>query len=86
MEGKGCEGTSPPAVDPGFGMKWSHVKAGGGQGAVRFGGDLAVGENQWYHFGVGAPPILVDFSGDWDVHWGYELLTHAIWLLRRWSR
>ena len=23
------------------------------------------------HFGVGAPPILVYFSGDWDVHWGY---------------
>ena len=21
--------------------------------------DLAVGQNQWYHFGVGAPPILV---------------------------
>ena len=20
--------------------------------------DLAVGQNQWYHFGVGAPPIL----------------------------
>ena len=25
------------------------------------------------HFGVGAPPILVFFSGDWDVHWGYDL-------------
>ena len=21
----------------------------------------------------GAPPILVYFSGDWDVHWGYDL-------------
>ena len=21
----------------------------------------------WYHFGVGAPPSLVYFSGDWDV-------------------
>ena len=31
----------------------------------------------WYHFGVGAPPILVDFSGNWDVHWGYGLLTHG---------
>ena len=30
----------------------------------------------WYHFGIGAP-ILVDFSGDWDVHWGYGLLTHG---------
>ena len=29
---------------------------------------LAVGENQWYHFGVGVPPILAYFSGDWDVH------------------
>ena len=23
--------------------------------------------------GIGAPPILVYFSGDWDVHWGYDL-------------
>ena len=23
--------------------------------------------------GVGAPPILVYLSGDWDVHWGYDL-------------
>ena len=29
------------------------------------------------HFGVGSPPILVDFSGDWDVHWGYGILTHG---------
>ena len=27
------------------------------------------------YFGVGAPPMLVDFSGDWDVHWG--ILTHG---------
>ena len=38
---------------------------------------MAVGQNQWYHFGVGAPPILVDFIGDWDVHWGYRVLTHG---------
>ena len=25
-------------------------------------GQLAVGQNQWYHFGVGVPPILV-YSG-----------------------
>ena len=31
-------------------------------------GHVAVGQNPWYHFGVGAPPILVNFSGDWDVH------------------
>ena len=24
-------------------------------------------------FWGGAPPILVYFSGDWDVHWGYDL-------------
>ena len=38
---------------------------------------MIVGQNQWYHFGVGAPPILDYFSGDWDVHWGYRLLTHG---------
>ena len=26
---------------------------------------------------VGAPLILVYFSGDWDVHWGYRILTHG---------
>ena len=36
--------------------------------------DLAMVQNQWYHFGIGAPPILVCFSGDWDVHWGYGVL------------
>ena len=37
-----------------------------------------MGQNQWYHFGVGAPPSLVHFSGDWDVHWGYFFfLTHG---------
>ena len=29
------------------------------------------------HFGVGAPSILVYFSGDWDVHWGYGILPHG---------
>ena len=36
-----------------------------------------MGQNQWCHFGVGAPIILVDFSGDWDVLWGYGILTHG---------
>ena len=27
------------------------------------------------HFGVGAPPILVYFNGDWDVHRGYGILN-----------
>ena len=34
---------------------------------------MAVGQNQWYHFGAGAPPILAYFIGDGDVHWGYDL-------------
>ena len=34
---------------------------------------MSVGQYQWYHFGVGTPPILVDFIGDWDVHWGYGM-------------
>ena len=29
--------------------------------------EMAMVQNQWYHFGIGAPPILI---GDWDVHWG----------------
>ena len=41
------------------------------------GGYMAVGQNQWYHFGVVAPPILVHFSWHWDVHWGNGLLTHG---------
>ena len=32
-------------------------------------GHVAVGQNQWYHLGVGAPPILV--------HWGYGILTNG---------
>ena len=27
--------------------------------------------------GVGAPPILVYCSGDWDVHWGCGILNHT---------
>ena len=34
---------------------------------------IFLGQNQWYHFGVGAPPILVYL----DVHWGCGLLTHG---------
>ena len=48
---------------------------------------MALGQNQWYLFGVGAPPILVYFSGDWDVHWGYDLdfdpwLNESKWMPR----
>ena len=28
---------------------------------------MAMVQNQWHHFGIGAPPVLVYFSGDWDV-------------------
>ena len=32
-----------------------------------------------YHFGVGefTTHFRTYFSGDWDVHWGYGLLTHG---------
>ena len=33
-------------------------------------------QKQWYHFGIGAPPIFVYFGGDWDVHRG-GVLTHG---------
>ena len=48
-------------------------------GLILFEGTLlAVGQNQWYDFGVGAPPILFYFSRDWDVHYGYGILTHVL--------
>ena len=31
---------------------------------------MAMVQNQWCHVGIGAPPILVYFSGG-DVHWGH---------------
>ena len=31
------------------------------------------GSNPMVPFWIGARPILVYFSGDWDVHWGYDL-------------
>ena len=34
-------------------------------------------QKQWYLFGIGAPPILVYFIGDWDVHWGHGVLIHG---------
>ena len=39
--------------------------------------NMAMVQNQSYHFGIGAPPILVYSSGDWDVYWGYGVLTHG---------
>ena len=36
---------------------------------------MAVGQNQFYHFGVGAPPIVdpILVGIESDVHWGYNL-------------
>ena len=39
------------------------------------GSNVAMFQNQLYHFGIGALPILVYFSWDWDVDWG--VLTHG---------
>ena len=38
--------------------------------------EMAVGQNQYYHFEVGAPPILVYFSG-----WIGMFTGGAIWIL-----
>ena len=41
---------------------------------------MAVGQNQWHHFGVGVPPILEPILvgiGMFNVHWGYGSLTHG---------
>ena len=40
---------------------------------------MAVGQNQWFHFGIGAPPILepILVGIESDVHWGYGILTHG---------
>ena len=46
--------------------------------------DLAESKPMGSHFGAGAAPNF-HFSGDWDVRWGYRILTHghlAIWF--RW--
>ena len=36
---------------------------------------MSVGQKQWYHFGVGAPPISVYFSGIGSL--GDGVLTHG---------
>ena len=42
---------------------------------------MAVGQNQWdprlKMVGEFTTHFSRDFSGDWDVHWGYGLLTHG---------
>ena len=41
--------------------------------------ELAVGQNQWYHFRVGefTTHFRAYFSGEQDVHWGYGLFAHG---------
>ena len=51
-------------VGPKLRQSWSKLAP-----KLRHNNSMAVGQNQWYHFGVCASPILV-YSGDWDVHWG----------------
>ena len=48
-----------------------------------FGKNMLLGQNRFGTiFGQHHPLIfLVNFSGDWDVHWGYGLLTHGHMLL-----
>ena len=48
-----------------------------GPGILQVSSDMAVGQNPWYHVEVGAPPILIHFSGDWDVHSGYHMVVPA---------
>ena len=40
---------------------------------------MAMGQHQWYHFGVGAPPMLVYLSGDFGMFTGGTIwiLTHG---------
>ena len=56
--------------------------------------NMAVGQNQWYHFGVGAPPILVYFSWglgcslgvrDFDP-WPYGNPIHSCCILNTFAR
>ena len=51
---------------------WAHWPCASVQLSLRNSACLAVGQNQWYHFGVGefTTHFRTYFSGDWDVHWG----------------
>ena len=62
----GTSSNTPPTRNVRFHVSWWE-------------GNLAVGQNQWYHSGVGE--ITTHFrtylSGGWDVHWVYRILTHG---------
>ena len=45
---------------------------------------MAVGQNQWYHFGIESTTHFRNyFHGAWDVHWGYVIWTHGQMGLRQ---
>ena len=46
--------------------------------------ELAVGQNQWYRFGVGAPPILVYLSGKLGCSLGVR--DFDPWLIHLWAQ
>ena len=62
-----CVGAHRRWIDHGMGLNYD-LPVGTGEGREEFFG--CGSQPMGSHFGVGAPPILVDFSGDWDVHCG----------------
>jgi len=62
-QGKGCEGNSPPAVDPGFGMQWKHMQVSGiwTWVAVHAGGGAVVPNQKPYDCGAG--------RANWQLGW-----------------
>ena len=56
---------------------WHHLCLGSGGCTWMFNPHVCGSKPMGSHFGVGAPPIFVYLSGDWDVHWGYGILTHG---------
>ena len=58
-------------TDGGSWLTWSRL-------FLNLWGHLAVGQNQWYHFGVGVPPILESIVVRIGMFtWGYGILTHG---------
>ena len=51
-----------PSASP-FCLRGRELVTWGGLGSLGFNEDVAVGQHQWYHFGVGAPPILEPILG-----------------------
>ena len=71
--------TGDPRRRPGVPLEQASVSVSCSHLILGYRSYLAVGHNQWYHFGVDAPPILVYFG-----YWGYGILTHGhlvVWTL-----